>query len=808
MRRITAFSFASMLLTGVAATAPPSASAQQYHPYGQNQQQFGQYHPYDQPYGPGDRAQQPGQFGQGGQTGMGQMDMSQMGMPPDMGMRMDMPPGMGMGPGMSPQMGMPYEQGDRFRQYSQDQQRDRQFGPEAFGQAGRYQQYGSRDQYGFPPFDPNDRALRYGSREQYGFPPYREGSQEGARQYGQPRYGQGQDRFARDYRGPQGFDQYALGQQRSIQDRERAFQERFGPDSAYHQFGQLEPMPQPSMSNRDQGLDTAAPGRILLTSASELVGRTVRDLDGERAGEVEYLMIDALAGDVSYVILGAGRGLDIGADYVAVPWSAVVVRPEDERRLALDVSRDRLMQAPRLSENELAELTNPALLAHVTNFYAVPEGQSGQEAAGQAQSGQTQSDRTQGSQTQGAQGQQQAQSEQGQQQAQSEQGQQQGEQQIRRLQQSLQKAEQSLQRDDTQGAKQALDQATQAAQQAIQQAMEQPSDRQQRRLQRVFDSLQQAHLAIQQDNPDQARQALAQAQQPLQQGAAQQQGQGQTTRQQAQSQQGWTQQAVPSGGPGQPAILVGRRVATMLHPPVLVSPTALRGTQVVAPNGRPIGAIDQVMIDVERGHVAFVLLASGGFLGMDQNWIPVPFQSLEWLAEAQTYVLAADPQQLMAMPALPPERLPVMVSGHDLAMLHAQFGVMPYWQPPTAVAQFEQGGTTQEARISPDEVREMLRRQGFTEISDLSRDGGSYEVTAQRSDQTYDLEIDAETGIIESSRLTPAGIRTMLQRQGYSEISDLSREGNTYIATAQSGDRQVELQIDARTGTVQTESGS
>lgn len=801
MRRTVTFSFTSALLAGVATATlmPASADAQQY--------DTGQYYP-SQSY-------------QGYQG-----NLEQQWTPSD----------------RYAQWGAEDRLQDQ-RQYGQTQQ----FGPEDFGQAGRYQTYGSRQQYGFAPYDPDRRNLQYGSREQYGFPPYSEesgpGGQYGGQQYGQIAPGAGgqggpQGYGSQEY-GAQEYGGYAMGQP--------GYGQQYGmqgPRGPYQQFGQLDRMRQhhaqmhgaqmprmqmPNMQmygqqmygqmpgqsnfmtgqtqadlyaqgNQRQGVSVPDAGKIIVTSASDLVGRSARDLDGKPVGQVEYIMINALTGDVGYVILGTGRGLDIGADYVAVPWSAVVVRPGDARRLVVNVSRDRLKQAPRLSGDELAKLTNPTLLAYVTNYYAVPEGQGsqsgGQTRMGQAQASQTQADQTQTSQTQRSQvqssqagqtsgsqasggqtGQEQtaqeqtaqsqqsmpAQQEQNQppaQQASGEQSQTQGQQEVHQLARALRQADQALEQDDTEAAQQALDQATQSAQQAIQEAMELSSDQRQQRLQSVFGSLQWAQQALQQNNPKLARQAIAEARQPLRQLAAIQQG--------SQGQRDWMQQMMQQGGgTPQPAILVGRRIITMLHPPVLTSPSDLRGTSVLAANGQPIGQIDQVMIDLERGHIAFVLLASGGFLGMDQVWAPVPFQTLEWVPEAQAYLLEADPRQLQAMPTLPEDRLPVAVSSRDLAMLYGQFGVAPYWQSSTALAATQgqgsmmqggmmRGGMTQGAMIDPQELRQMLQRQGFTEISDLSRDGGTYEVTAKRDGQAYDLEIDAGTGIIQNSRLTTA----------------------------------------------------
>lgn len=50
-------------------------------------------------------------------------------------------------------------------------------------------------------------------------------------------------------------------------------------------------------------------------------------------------------------------------------------------------------------------------------------------------------------------------------------------------------------------------------------------------------------------------------------------------------------------------------------------------------------------------------------------------------------------------------------------------------------------------------------------------------------------------------------VRDMLRQRGYSEIEDIERDGDRFTARAKRGGEQVRLQVDARTGIVQERQG-
>lgn len=114
-----------------------------------------------------------------------------------------------------------------------------------------------------------------------------------------------------------------------------------------------------------------------------------------------------------------------------------------------------------------------------------------------------------------------------------------------------------------------------------------------------------------------------------------------------------------------------------------VSPGQLVSANVYAENGDQMGHIDQVLIDSRNGHVAYILLERGGFLGLNPTWFAMPVEAVSWTPtnSGNGYRLTVDRKLLGSIPAVPvnKEHLTTEVRRHDLAQLYRHFSVKPYW---------------------------------------------------------------------------------------------------------------------------------
>lgn len=105
-------------------------------------------------------------------------------------------------------------------------------------------------------------------------------------------------------------------------------------------------------------------------SASTICGDSVVNSQGEKLGKIEELMIDLENGRVAYAVLSFGGFLGIGDKLFAIPFEALELDP-DHHRFVLDVSREKLEQAPGFDKNDWPDFADPRFGQEVYGYYDI-----------------------------------------------------------------------------------------------------------------------------------------------------------------------------------------------------------------------------------------------------------------------------------------------------------------------------------------------------------------------------------------------------------------------------------------------------
>ena len=82
----------------------------------------------------------------------------------------------------------------------------------------------------------------------------------------------------------------------------------------------------------------------------------------------------------------------------------------------------------------------------------------------------------------------------------------------------------------------------------------------------------------------------------------------------------------------------------------LIGSDKVDGTSVYGIDGKKIGAIERVMIDKVSGKVAFAVLSFGGFLGMGEDFYPLPWSTLNYDTNLGGYLVNLTKDQLEKAP--------------------------------------------------------------------------------------------------------------------------------------------------------------
>jgi len=94
---------------------------------------------------------------------------------------------------------------------------------------------------------------------------------------------------------------------------------------------------------------------------------------------------------------------------------------------------------------------------------------------------------------------------------------------------------------------------------------------------------------------------------------------------------------------------------------VLLSTETLLGSDVKNPQGQDVGDLKQLMLDPHTGRVMYAVVAMGGFLGMGEKTVIVPWNALEVARDGKSLVLNVSPQMLQQAPAYEKSKEPVYV---------------------------------------------------------------------------------------------------------------------------------------------------
>src|SRR6201987_2689238 len=82
----------------------------------------------------------------------------------------------------------------------------------------------------------------------------------------------------------------------------------------------------------------------------------------------------------------------------------------------------------------------------------------------------------------------------------------------------------------------------------------------------------------------------------------------------------------------------------------LIGSDKVEGTAVYGTDRQKIGSIKRVMIDKVSGKVSYAILSFGGFLGIGDDYYPLPWQSLKYDTDLGGYIAGITEDRLKGAP--------------------------------------------------------------------------------------------------------------------------------------------------------------
>ena len=116
------------------------------------------------------------------------------------------------------------------------------------------------------------------------------------------------------------------------------------------------------------------------------------------------------------------------------------------------------------------------------------------------------------------------------------------------------------------------------------------------------------------------------------------------------------------------------------HRRTVLSASTLEGDDVRNSQGDDLGKIEEIMLDVSSGRVAYAVLSFGGFLGMGDKLFAIPWEAMRLDQENKCFVLDVDRETLENAPGFDKDNWPEFADRSWGAEVHEHYGYEPYWK--------------------------------------------------------------------------------------------------------------------------------
>jgi len=111
----------------------------------------------------------------------------------------------------------------------------------------------------------------------------------------------------------------------------------------------------------------SGPGPFLM-AADSLTGEKVVNETGEHLGTISHIMLDVVAGTISYAVLSFGGLLQIGDKLFAVPWASLAL-DVDNKWFVLNIDAKRLKEAPGFDRAHWPDMADERWRSEVDGYY-------------------------------------------------------------------------------------------------------------------------------------------------------------------------------------------------------------------------------------------------------------------------------------------------------------------------------------------------------------------------------------------------------------------------------------------------------
>jgi len=124
----------------------------------------------------------------------------------------------------------------------------------------------------------------------------------------------------------------------------------------------------------------------------------------------------------------------------------------------------------------------------------------------------------------------------------------------------------------------------------------------------------------------------------------------------------------------------------------VLAASTLEGDAVRNSAGESLGQVDEIMIDIPSGRVAYAVLSFGGVLHMGNKLFAVPWNALKVDEDQKCFILDVDKRTLESAPGFDKDNWPDMADTTWGTGIFKHYGARPYWEEYQEEKTFRGGG--------------------------------------------------------------------------------------------------------------------
>jgi sporulation protein YlmC with PRC-barrel domain len=114
--------------------------------------------------------------------------------------------------------------------------------------------------------------------------------------------------------------------------------------------------------------------------------------------------------------------------------------------------------------------------------------------------------------------------------------------------------------------------------------------------------------------------------------------------------------------------------------PEFLSSSTIKGDKIVNESGDDLGKIEELMIDLRDGRLAYVVMSFGGFLGLGDKLFAIPWQAFRLKLHDHAFILDIPKDVLEKAEGFDKDNWPI-TSREWVSTVYSYYGYQPYWQP-------------------------------------------------------------------------------------------------------------------------------